>query len=247
MRFKQNHRNKSICFSLAAHTAGLILMLLLCLGALCGCGDTDKYVEIIVAGSDVVVTPVPRDNMVSDSIADMPSPTHGETASEEAAKSDKTKAESDTTTAPIASTDIIPTLLPTASPTSTPVITPVPTPVNTPAPLPSPTAVPAPAPTMVSDPDTEELMRQELDDVYAEYVEEWEKLYKEYEEKCALVLQSLDYMYMEPQPDDPEYIAEVERLNALLNLYEAEFKEKAEALDAVYYEKYVGIYEKYGR
>ena len=39
---------------------GLILMSVLCMGAMCGCAGEDKYVEIIIAGSDVVVTPVPK-------------------------------------------------------------------------------------------------------------------------------------------------------------------------------------------
>ena len=59
MGCKQNNRTKPIRFSFAHGSVGLVLLLILCLISLCGCYGTDKYVEIIVAGSDVVITPVP--------------------------------------------------------------------------------------------------------------------------------------------------------------------------------------------
>ncbi len=240
---KSNHMNSTgRCY--APDILSIIFVLILCLFVLCGCGGTDRYVEIVVAGGDVVITPVPAMN------EDTYSPSKAVSAPSET-NEDEIPAENlldepiesiQSGTAP----NIIaaPELPPIVMPTYPSFVTITPDPIYTALPTTAPTPVPTPTPAPVPTPDPEKLMRQELDDVYGEYVEEWELLYKEYEAKCAVVLSSLDCMG--PLSDDPEYIEEYNRLTNLLDMYDAEFIANVEELDAVYFAKYSAVYDKYG-
>ena len=246
IRCKQS-KNRKIPYDLfALRAAGLVLLLVLCMAAVCGCAGEDKYVEIIIAANDAVVTPVPtlKETITTDAnMAGMPQtpmptdiPAARETEPEEDARP---KATEKPTPA------ITPTPTPTITPTPTP--TPKPTPTATPKPVATPiaTATLKPASTPVPTPDTEKLMQKELDEVVLEYKEERTKLYAEYENKLAQVQQSINFMG-EPS-DDPEYIEARAALEAELDRYTAEFKAKDEDLEAAYYEKYSAIYDKYGK
>ena len=248
IRCKQS-KNRKIPYAIfTLRAAGIVLLLAFCSAAVCGCAGEDKYVEIIIAANDAVVTPVPmiKDAVITDAnTAGMPQtpeptaiPPEPEAGPEEDERPKATEKPTPTPAiTPTPTPTITPTITPTPKPTPTATIKPTATPIATPTPKPTPTPVPTP--------DTEKLMQKELDDVYAEYVEEWEKLYAEYETKCALVQQSLNFMG-EPS-DDPEYIEAKAAHEAELDTYAAEFKAKEEALEAVYYGLYSAVYDKYGK
>lgn len=246
LRCRQNKNRKNQYDLLTLPAMGLIVLLVLCMGVLCGCSGADKYVEIIIASNDAVVTPVPvqKEAIITDAnLAGMhstpvPSALLPEAETEE---TERPRA----TVKPEHTPVITPSPSPTITPTPTP--TPKPTPTATPKPTATPvaTATPKPTTTPVPTPNTEKLMREELDDVYGEYVEEWNKLYAEYENKVAQVQQNLNFMG-EPT-DDPEYIEFRAALEAELDRYAAEFKAKEKALEEVYYGLYSAIYDKYGK
>lgn len=248
IRCKQS-KNRKIPYAIfTLRAAGIVLLLAFCSAAVCGCAGKDKYVEIIIAANDAVVTPVPmiKDAAITGAntagMPQTPEPTAMLPKSEAGPEEDeRPKATEKPTPTPA----ITPTPTPTITPTPTPTPKPTPTATIRPTATPIATPTPKPTPTPVPTPDTEKLMQKELDDVYAEYVEEWEKLYAEYETKCAQVQQTLNYMG-EPS-EDPEYIQAKAALEAELDTYAAEFKAKEEALEAVYYGLYSAIYDKYGK
>ena len=60
IRCKQSKNTKSIPSTFVLRAVGLVLMLTALASGVCGCAGEDKYVEIIIASDDVVVTPVPK-------------------------------------------------------------------------------------------------------------------------------------------------------------------------------------------
>lgn len=242
---KSTHKNSTGHCS-APGILSLIFVLSACLFMFCGCAGTDKYIEIIVAGGDAVITPVPAANKQADSTANMVSAPSA-VPEENIKETEEDKTEYITEAAVQTQPDVVDVAImpPVEIPVFTPLIIPTPELLYTPVPIVTPVASAAPAVTPVPTPDTDKIMQQELADVYAEYSEEWDLLYKEYETKCAITLSSIENMG--PESDDPEYVAEYTRLSGLLDKYEKEFKQKVEKLDAVYYEKYSAVYDKYGK
>jgi len=251
-----NHSNpiRNSLVLLVCRRVGLVLVFAVCIGIMCGCSMENKYVEIVIAGSDTVVTPVPRaEDSIGGASGAMPDQIYMPQETEAAKPAAENMASS--ASVPALTPTPVQTVTPTATPTPTPIIIPTPMPVITMPPVPKPTLTAAPVPTAAPvctptpapTPNYEKLMQKELNDVYTEYTEEWERLYSEYETKCALVLQNLNYLNMDPQPDDPEYNAEAARLNGLLDQYAREFNELEEKLEAEYYAKYSAIYDKYGK
>lgn len=244
---KSTHKN-SIRHYFALGILSLIFVLSACLFMFCGCAGTDKYIEIVVAGGDATVTPVPAVNKQADGTTNTVS---APSAVPEENIRGKAEEKKDYVAEDAAQTEVQPDIIdvaivpPIEIPVFTPLIIPTPELLYTPVPIVTPVASAAPAVTPVPTPDTDKIMQQELADVYAEYSEEWDLLYKEYETKCAITLSSIENMG--PESDDPEYVAEYTRLSELLDKYEKEFKQKVEKLDAVYYEKYSAVYDKYGK
>lgn len=248
IRCKQSKNSKIPYYLFTLRAVGFVLLLAFCMAAVCGCAGEDKYVEIIIAANDAVVTPVPmiKDAAITDAntagMPQIPEPTaippEPEAGPEEDERPKATEKPTPTPAiAPTPTPTITPTITPTPKPTPTATIRPTATPIATPTPKPTPTPVPTP--------DTEKLMQKELDDVVLEYKEERLKLYAEYEKKIAQAQQSLNFMG-EPS-EDPEYIQARAALEAELDKYEAEFKAKDKDLEAYYYGLYSAIYEKYGK
>jgi len=248
IRCKPGKKTKNVYDLVALPAAGIVLVIALFMLALCGCAGEDKYVEIIIAADDAVMTPVPvlKETKITD--ADMAgklqTPIPVVKMPESETKYEK-NVRPEATENPISTPAITPTIAPAISPTLTHVPELTPTAAPQAAEIPNVTAVPTAAPA-IPTPDAEIMLEKELDDVYIEYVEEWEKLYAEYETKCAPVLNSLHYMELDPHPEDPEYAAEMERLNAELDALAAEFAKLEEELYFEYFGKYSDVYEKYG-
>ena len=246
IRCKQSKNRKIPYYLFTLRAVGFVLLLAFCMAAVCGCAGEDKYVEIIIAANDAVVTPVPmiKDAAITDAntagMPQTPEPTamlpKSEAGPEEDARPKATEKPTPT-----------PAITPTPTPTITPTPTPKPTPTATIRPTATPIATPTPkpTPTPVPTPDTEKLMQKELDDVVLEYKEERLKLYAEYENKIAQVQQGINFLG-EPS-EDTEYIQAKAALEAELDKYEAEFKAKDQDLEAYYYGLYSAIYEKYGK
>jgi len=222
------------------------LLLAFCSAAVCGCAGKDKYVEIIIAANDAVVTPVPmiKDAAITDAnTAGMPQtpeptaiPPEPEAGPEE---DERPKATEKPTPTPA----ITPTPTPTITPTPTP--TPKPTPTATVKPTATPIATPTPKPAPTPVPDSERRMQEEIDAIEVKYKTEREKLYAEYETKLAQIQQSLNFLG-EPS-DDPEYIEAKAAIETEMNTYVEEFKAKDKDLEAYYYGLYSAICEKYGK
>ena len=246
IRCKQSKNSKIPYAIFTLRAAGIVLLLAFCSAAVCGCAGEDKYVEIIIAANDAVVTPVPmiKDAAITDAnTAGMPQtpeptaiPPEPEAGPEE---DERPKATEKPTPTPA----ITPTPTPTITPTPTP--TPKPTPTATVKPTATPIATPTlkPAPTPV--PDSERRMQEEIDAIEVKYKTEREKLYAEYETKLAQIQQSLNFLG-EPS-DDPEYIEAKAALDTEMNTYVEEFKAKDKDLEAYYYGLYSAICEKYGK
>jgi len=246
IRCKQSKNRKISYYLFTLRAVGFVLLLAFCMAAVCGCAGEDKYVEIIIAANDAVVTPVPmiKDAAITDAnTAGMPQtpeptaiPPEPEAGPEE---DERPKATEKPTPTPA----ITPTPTPTITPTPTP--TPKPTPTATVKPTATPIATPTlkPAPTPV--PDSERRMQEEIDAIEVKYKTEREKLYAEYETKLAQIQQSLNFLG-EPS-DDPEYIEAKAALDTEMNTYVEEFKAKDKDLEAYYYGLYSAICEKYGK
>ena len=258
IRCKQSKNRKISYYLFTLRAVGLVLLLALCMAAVCGCAGQDKYVEIIIAANDSVVTPVPalKETLITDAnMAAMPQ------TSEPTDMLPETETEPEKDGGPKATREPehTPAITPTPTPTPTPAITPTPTPTITPTPTPTPkpppaatikstatpiaTPTPKPAPTPV--PDSERRMQEEIDAIEVQYKTEREKLYAEYETKLAQIQQSLNFLG-EPS-DDPEYIEAKAALDTEMNTYVEEFKAKDKDLEAYYYGLYSAICEKYGK
>ena len=123
---------------------GLILMFVLCVVAMCGCAGEDKYVEIIIAGSDVVVTPVPKPQEALD----------GTKANSLPGQSPEVQKPENTSGATGQEATPVPAEYPTPTPaiTPTPTLTPIPTLTPLPTVTPTPTAAITPVPTITPAP-----------------------------------------------------------------------------------------------
>jgi len=246
IRCKQSKNRKILYAILTLRAVGFVLLLAFCSAAVCGCAGEDKYVEIIIAANDAVVTPVPmiKDAAITDAnTAGMPQtpeptaiPPEPEAGPEE---DERPKATEKPTPTPA----ITPTPTPTITPTPTP--TPKPTPTATVKPTATPIATPTPKPAPTPVPDSERRMQEEIDAIEVKYKTEREKLYAEYETKLAQIQQSLNFLG-EPS-DDPEYIEAKAALDTEMNTYVEEFKAKDKDLEAYYYGLYSAICEKYGK
>jgi len=246
IRCKQSKNSKIPYAIFTLRAAGIVLLLAFCSAAVCGCAGKDKYVEIIIAANDAVVTPVPmiKDAAITDAnTAGMPQtpeptaiPPEPEAGPEE---DERPKATEKPTPTPA----ITPTPTPTITPTPTP--TPKPTPTATVKPTATPIATPTPKPAPTPVPDSERRMQEEIDAIEVKYKTEREKLYAEYETKLAQIQQSLNFLG-EPS-DDPEYIEAKAALDTEMNTYVEEFKAKDKDLEAYYYGLYSAICEKYGK
>ena len=243
---KQSKNRKISYYLFTLRAVGFVLLLAFCMAAVCGCAGEDKYVEIIIAASDAVVTPVPmlKDAAITDAnTAGMPQtpeptaiPPEPEARPEE---DERPKATEKPTPTPA----ITPTPTPTITPTPTP--TPKPTPTATIRPTATPIVTPTPKPAPTPVPDSERRMQEEIDAIEVKYKTEREKLYAEYETKLAQIQQSLNFLG-EPS-DDPEYIEAKAALETEMNTYVEEFKAKDKDLEAYYYGLYSAICEKYGK
>jgi len=246
IRCKQSKNSKIPYYLFTLRAAGIVLLLAFCSAAVCGCAGEDKYVEIIIAANDAVVTPVPmiKDAAITDAnTAGMPQtpeptaiPPEPEAGPEE---DERPKATEKPTPTPA----ITPTPTPTITPTPTP--TPKPTPTATVKPTATPIATPTPKPAPTPVPDSERRMQEEIDAIEVKYKTEREKLYAEYETKLAQIQQSLNFLG-EPS-DDPEYIEAKAAIETEMNTYVEEFKAKDKDLEAYYYGLYSAICEKYGK
>ena len=246
IRCKQSKNRKISYYLFTLRAVGFVLLLAFCMAAVCGCAGEDKYVEIIIAASDAVVTPVPmlKDAAITDAnTAGMPQtpeptaiPPEPEARPEE---DERPKATEKPTPTPA----ITPTPTPTITPTPTP--TPKPTPTATIRPTATPIVTPTPKPAPTPVPDSERRMQEEIDAIEVKYKTEREKLYAEYETKLAQIQQSLNFLG-EPS-DDPEYIEAKAALETEMNTYVEEFKAKDKDLEAYYYGLYSAICEKYGK
>ena len=246
IRCKQSKNSKIPYYLFTLRAAGIVLLLAFCSAAVCGCAGEDKYVEIIIAANDAVVTPVPmiKDAVITDAnTAGMPQtpeptaiPPEPEAGPEE---DERPKATEKPTPTPA----ITPTPTPTITPTPTP--TPKPTPTATVKPTATPIATPTPKPAPTPVPDSERRMQEEIDAIEVKYKTEREKLYAEYETKLAQIQQSLNFLG-EPS-DDPEYIEAKAAIETEMNTYVEEFKAKDKDLEAYYYGLYSAICEKYGK
>ena len=246
IRCKQSKNRKISYYLFTLRAVGFVLLLAFCMAAVCGCAGEDKYVEIIIAANDAVVTPVPmiKDAAITDAnTAGMPQtpeptaiPPEPEAGPEE---DERPKATEKPTPTPA----ITPTPTPTITPTPTP--TPKPTPTATVKPTATPIATPTPKPAPTPVPDSERRMQEEIDAIEVKYKTEREKLYAEYETKLAQIQQSLNFLG-EPS-DDPEYIEAKAALDTEMNTYVEEFKAKDKDLEAYYYGLYSAICEKYGK
>lgn len=246
IRCKQSKNRKISYYLFTLRAVGFVLLLAFCMAAVCGCAGEDKYVEIIIAANDAVVTPVPmiKDAAITDAnTAGMPQtpeptaiPPEPEAGPEE---DERPKATEKPTPTPA----ITPTPTPTITPTPTP--TPKPTPTATIRPTATPIATPTPKPAPTPVPDSERRMQEEIDAIEVKYKTEREKLYAEYETKLAQIQQSLNFLG-EPS-DDPEYIEAKAALETEMNTSVEEFKAKDKDLEAYYYGLYSAICEKYGK
>jgi len=246
IRCKQSKNRKISYYLFTLRAVGFVLLLAFCMAAVCGCAGEDKYVEIIIAANDAVVTPVPmiKDAAITDAnTAGMPQtpeptaiPPEPEAGPEE---DERPKATEKPTPTPA----ITPTPTPTITPTPTP--TPKPTPTATVKPTATPIATPTPKPAPTPVPDSERRMQEEIDAIEVKYKTEREKLYAEYETKLAQIQQSLNFLG-EPS-DDPEYIEAKAAIETEMNTYVEEFKAKDKDLEAYYYGLYSAICEKYGK
>ena len=246
IRCKQSKNSKIPYYLFTLRAAGIVLLLAFCSAAVCGCAGEDKYVEIIIAANDAVVTPVPmiKDAVITDAntagMPQTPEPTAMLPKSEAGPEEDaRPKATENPTPTPA----ITPTPTPTITPTPTP--TPKPTPTATVKPTATPIATPTPKPAPTPVPDSERRMQEEIDAIEVKYKTEREKLYAEYETKLAQIQQSLNFLG-EPS-DDPEYIEAKAALDTEMNTYVEEFKAKDKDLEAYYYGLYSAICEKYGK
>ncbi|MBQ2985236.1 MAG: hypothetical protein IJD61_02305 [Clostridia bacterium] len=262
IRCKQSKNRKIPYVLFTLRAVGLVLLLVLCMAAVCGCAGQDKYVEIIIAANDSVVTPVPalKETLITDAnmaaMPQTPEPTdmlpETEAESEEDARPKATREPAPTPAITPTPTPAI-TPVPTPSLTPTPILTPKPTPTPTPKPTPTatikstatPIATPTPKPAPTPVPDSERRMQEEIDAIEVKYKTERESLYAEYETKLAQIQQSLNFLG-EPS-DDPEYIEAKAALETEMNTYVEEFKAKDKELEAYYYGLYSAICEKYGK
>lgn len=246
IRCKQSKNRKIPYYLFTLRAVGFVLLLAFCMAAVCGCAGEDKYVEIIIAASDAVVTPVPalKETIITDAntagMPQTPEPTAIPPEPEAGPEEDERPKE---TEKPTPTPAITPTPTPTITPTPTP--TPKPTPTATIKPTATPIATPTPKPAPTPVPDSERRMQEEIDAIEVKYKTEREKLYAEYETKLAQIQQSLNFLG-EPS-DDPEYIEAKAALETEMNTSVEEFKAKDKDLEAYYYGLYSAICEKYGK
>lgn len=241
MLYGKNHTRKP---KKPGRAAIFALLLAACAVLVCGCAGEDKYVEIIIAAGDTVVTPVPAVKAGSAAGAQAAASMEPVGDSEEKMQAGPEQPEKETpqeTSAPTPTPTPVPTLTPTPIPTLLPTPTLRPTPTQGPTPTPLATV---PAPTAAPTANTDALMQQQLNDLTLEYNEEREKLRGEYEGQMASIRDSIKFMG--PPVDDPEYIQYRAELEARLAALETELGEKERTLDAAYGEKRSAIYEKYG-
>lgn len=217
------------------------LMVYMCLLAACAKGD--KYVEIVIASSDVVITPVPKAEAAARAELQAAGSLPQETLPPQEQPREQVKTiEANAIPSPLFTPQ--PTATPALLPTVTPTIKPTPTPAATL--LPTPTAAPSAAPTPEpAQPDAERQLRQELDAAYLEYEAQWWKAYEKFSERCLPILDTIDLMG-EPT-DDPEYHAMMASFQAELDELQAEYEAEIAAIEAASLAKQEAIYAKYGK
>lgn len=250
---KQRKRKKHTGFFAAAKWGVCFAVMLVCMGIFTACAKGDKYVEIVITSSDVVITPVPMAEATERVETRTAAGLSMETPVPQEQPREQVKTiQAEVLPSPVLSPSPTPTPLPTATPiplatmtpTITPTIKPSPTPTikPTPTPAPKPSATPAPE---AAQPDTDRQLQQELDAAYLEYEAEWWAAYERFSEKCLPVLDTIEFMG-EPS-DDPEYLAEMARLQAELDALQAEFEAEITAIEAASLAKQQAIYAKYGK
>lgn len=233
------NRNPSI--RSAIRTGGAVVMAAICASMISGCAGQNKYVEIVIARTDTVITPVPVEKSTAE--VDFEETGKNPDALPEKTEESRNGAKNAEETTPL------PTASPTATPTPLPTVTPTPnpTPATTPKPTltPEPTTAPTPLPTVTPyKQSADELLQKELDAVYQRYCDERDKAYAKYEEKRAPLLSSMEYLG--PASDDPEYKEAMAQLQAELDALEAEFKADMAELETKSHAERDAIYAKYG-
>ena len=269
IRCKQSGRTKFLYAVVIRCAVVFVLLPVLCMETMCGCAGNDKFVEIIVVSSDVVITPVPKLSEEVDgntSLTDAPSdlvPVVWESENTERQEAEPVPKPTEEpavlpditpipTITPIPFTIIVP--LPSATPTLTPDVavyeatpepafTPEPTLTSQPAVSPEATITLYPA----AVPDMR-LIDDELLALTAEYDKRRAEIESRYEEKLVPLKQSLSYMG--EAPEDPaelsEYMGVKAEMEEAIAAYEAEQKEKLDTLKAEYDVLREEIYSRYG-
>lgn len=259
MDCKQRKGENPTGFFVVLKRGAFFAWLMVCMCLLAACAKGDKYVEIVIASSDVVITPVPKAEAAARAELQAAGSLPQETLPPQEQPREQVKTiEANAipsplfTPQPTATPALLPTatpaLLPTATPALLPTVTPTIKPTPTPAAtlLPTPTAAPSAAPTPEpAQPDAERQLRQELDAAYLEYEAQWWKAYEKFSERCLPILDTIDLMG-EPT-DDPEYHAMMASFQAELDELQAEYEAEIAAIEAASLAKQEAIYAKYGK
>lgn len=235
--------------SIAAIAALLILGTACC--SACSAPDADVYVEITLP-----VTPPPATAMPVSVPSSTPEAIHSPAASalppEPASPSPSAAAQATpkpsptpaATTAPTPS----PTLPPTPSPTpkSTPPPTPEPTPKPTPPPTPAPTAPPAPTPTIAPSPTPNLDYLLALEQERSRHTESATAIEADYESRRAPIASQIQAMESAPEPENPEYLAELEGLMSQHAALTRQYQSDMAAEEALHLSNMADIEARYG-
>lgn len=243
MDCKQRKGENPTGFFVVLKRGAFFAWLMVCMCLLAACAKGDKYVEIVIASSDVVITPVPKAEAAARAELQAAGSLPQETLPPQEQPREQVKTiEANAIPSPLFTPQ--PTATPALLPTVTPTIKPTPTPAATL--LPTPTAAPSAAPTPEpAQPDAERQLRQELDAAYLEYEAQWWKAYEKFSERCLPILDTIDLMG-EPT-DDPEYHAMMASFQAELDELQAEYEAEIAAIEAASLAKQEAIYAKYGK
>lgn len=243
MDCKQRKGENPTGFFVVLKRGAFFAWLMVCMCLLAACAKGDKYVEIVIASSDVVITPVPKAEAAARAELQAAGSLPQETLPPQEQPREQVKTiEANAIPSPLFTPQ--PTATPALLPTVTPTIKPTPTPAATL--LPTPTAAPSAALTPEpAQPDAERQLRQELDAAYLEYEAQWWKAYEKFSERCLPILDTIDLMG-EPT-DDPEYHAMMASFQAELDELQAEYEAEIAAIEAASLAKQEAIYAKYGK
>lgn len=241
MRCEERHEKTSTPSGTGIRRAGLVLVVAAFVLLFCGCAGEDRYVEIIVAHTDTVITPVPA--AMTKAADGLQGSAEQQISPEYEATGSNTRKDSGS----VADTAAKATPQPTVTPTPLPTVSPTPELTPTPVPTVSPVLTPKPTPSYTPEPaaNNDGLMQQELNVLYADYMDEIDRLRKRYESEIDGIRNSIEYMG-EPV-DDPEYIEQRTALEKELAAIEAELSAQEQALEKEYNEKTSNVYKKYGK